>query len=172
LTLGRIVVSFFNKPYKNSIHYIPGLSKKFPKLDTLRLTRGKIRPYNGIAGWRGILLSPASFSFETLAPRQPAFSSPPGQAGFGRRFLKDRTTAAGLNSVSAPRSAPFQGGRYFFSGSFFSGSFFSTFSAGFRSLARSLRWSLSLRWETPSVYQAGAGLPMRWWSKNSFIRTV
>jgi len=27
--------------------------------------------YNEDAGWRGILLSPASFAFETLAPRQP-----------------------------------------------------------------------------------------------------
>jgi hypothetical protein len=29
--------------------------------------------YNLFAGWRGILLSPASFAFETLAPRQPVF---------------------------------------------------------------------------------------------------
>jgi hypothetical protein len=50
--------------------------EKFPKLDTLRLTRGKNQPYNETAGWRGILLSPASFSFETLAPHQPASSYP------------------------------------------------------------------------------------------------
>jgi hypothetical protein len=29
--------------------------------------------YNEDAGWRGILLSPASFAFETLAPHQPVF---------------------------------------------------------------------------------------------------
>jgi len=37
------------------------------------LTASKFIDYNRFAGWRGILLSPASFSFETLAPHQPAF---------------------------------------------------------------------------------------------------
>jgi hypothetical protein len=45
----------------------------FRKHRTLGLTSEKRLPYNEHAGWRGILLSPASFSFETLAPRQPAF---------------------------------------------------------------------------------------------------
>jgi len=36
------------------------------------LTSGKVGEYNQIAGWRGILLSPASFSLKTLAPHQPA----------------------------------------------------------------------------------------------------
>ncbi|PMP95754.1 MAG: hypothetical protein C0168_04820 [Candidatus Aminicenantes bacterium] len=37
------------------------------------MTPAEIINYNQIAGWRGILLSPASFSLKTLAPHQPAF---------------------------------------------------------------------------------------------------
>ncbi|MGB4704521.1 MAG: hypothetical protein WBI18_05535, partial [Candidatus Saccharicenans sp.] len=48
-------------------------------LDTMSVPERKIYltlldsvNYNQIAGWRGILLSPASFSLKTLAPHQPA----------------------------------------------------------------------------------------------------
>ena len=38
------------------------------------------------------------------------------------------------------------------------------------SAARSFRWSSIFRCGTPVVHHAGAGSPLRWWSKNSRIR--